>query len=161
MLGLSHRKTTDAISSFVRQHASATPRRAVFCTYDFHAPRFEAVVLPQVTRRGRFFRTLVLADQAALQRPGALTQRGAGPRYELAPVRLKGPGVFHPKLVVLQAGPRVLVGIGSSNLTPGGLAGIANSFLGRDDMEAVETECLAAGGKKCVFVCKPREKAKI
>ena len=52
-----------------------------------------------------------------------LSQRDAASTYELAPVRLKGPGVFHPKLIVLQAGERVLVGIGSGNLTPGGLGG--------------------------------------
>jgi hypothetical protein len=123
MKGLSFRKTADALSAFVKQHGAAGPRRAVLCTYDLHPSRFEAVVLPELTRRRRWFRTLVLADQAALQQETVLRQRGAASMYQLAPVRLKGPGVFHAKLIVLQAGQRILVGIGSGNLTPGGLGG--------------------------------------
>lgn len=123
MKGLGFRKTADAIAAFVKQHGASAPRRAVLCTYDFDPARFEAVVLPELTRRRRWFRTLVLADAASLQKPGVLGQRAAASSYELAPVRVNGYGVFHPKLTVLQAGPRVLVGVGSSNLTAGGLGG--------------------------------------
>jgi len=123
MKGLAFRKTADAIAVFVKQHGASAPRRAVLCTYDLDPARFEAVVLPELVRRRRWFRTLVLADAASLQKQGVLGQRAAASSYELAPVRVNGPGVFHPKLIVLQAGPRVLVGIGSGNLTAGGLGG--------------------------------------
>jgi hypothetical protein len=131
--GLSSRKTADAIASFVKEHGAAGPRRAVLCTYDLHPNRFESVVLPELTRRRRWFRVLVLADGAALQKDGVLGQRSAAPSYELAPVRLQGPGVFHPKLMVLRAGERLLVGIGSANLTPGGLGGNLELMLFASD----------------------------
>lgn len=123
MKGLAFRKTADAIAAFVKAHGASAPRRAVLCTYDLDPFRFEAVVLPELTRRRRWFRTLVLADAASLQKQGVLGQRASASTYELAPVRVNGPGVFHPKLIVVQAGPRVLVGIGSANLTAGGLGG--------------------------------------
>lgn len=123
MKGLGARKTADAIAAFVKEHGADGPRRAVLCTYDFDPTRFEAVLLPALTRRGRWFRTLVLADGAALQKEGVLAHRAAEATYELAPVRLRGPGVFHPKLSVIQAGANILVGVGSGNLTPGGLGG--------------------------------------
>ncbi|MEO7732162.1 MAG: hypothetical protein ABIY55_14400, partial [Kofleriaceae bacterium] len=110
MKGLPFRKTADAIASFVKEHGAAGPRRAVLCTYDLQPERFEAVILPELTRRRRWFRTLVLADRAALQQHEVLGARSAASSYELAPVRLSGPGVFHPKLLVLQAGARMLVG---------------------------------------------------
>ena len=123
MKGLTFRKTSDAIAAFVRKHGASAPRRAVLCTYDLDPSRFEAAVLPELTRRRRWFRTLVLADAASLQKQSVLGQRGAASTYELAPVRVNGPGVFHPKLIVLQAGTHLLVGVGSSNLTTGGLGG--------------------------------------
>lgn len=123
MKGLSSRKTAEAIASFVKSHGAEGPRRAVLCTYDIQPARFESVVLPELTRRQRWFRTLVLGDAAALQKDGVLSQRSAASSYELSPVRLSGPGVFHPKLIVLQAGEHVLVGVGSGNLTAGGLGG--------------------------------------
>jgi hypothetical protein len=121
MKGLSFRKTSDAIAAFVKQHGAATPRRAVLCTYDLEPARFEVALMLELERRRRWFRTLVLADAAALQKQGVLGQRKAASAYELAPVRVNGPGVFHPKLIVLQAGSHVLVGVGSGNLTAGGL----------------------------------------
>lgn len=123
MKGLPFRKTADAIATFVKQHGASAPRRAVLCTYDLDPSRFEAVVLPELTRRRRWFRTLVLADAGSLQKQGVLGRRSAASTYELSPVRVNGSGVFHPKLIVLQAGPKVLVGIGSGNLTAGGLGG--------------------------------------
>jgi hypothetical protein len=123
MKGLPFQKTADAIAAFVKQHGGSTPRRAVLCTYDLDPSRFEDVVLPELTKRRRWFRTLVLADAASLQKHGVLGQRSAASTYELAPVRVAGSGVFHPKLIVLQAGAEVLVGIGSGNLTAGGLGG--------------------------------------
>jgi hypothetical protein len=121
--GFAFRKTSDAIATFVKQHGWEAPRRAVLCTYDLDPARFEAVVLPELTRARRWFRTLVLADAAPLQKHGVLAQRAAASSYELAPVRVDGQGVFHAKLIVLQAGTHVLIGIGSGNLTAGGLGG--------------------------------------
>jgi hypothetical protein len=131
--GLGFRKTADAIASFVKQLGAEVPRRAVLCTFDFHPDRFETVLLPELCRRSRWFRTLVLADASALQKDGALASRGEAPAYELSPVRLAGPGVFHPKLLLLQAGRRVLVGVGSANLTPGGLGGNLELMLFEDN----------------------------
>jgi len=121
--GLSWQKTTDAIAAFVKQYGKESPRRAVFCTYDFDPARFEAVLMPELNRRSKWFRTLVLADAAALQKTGVLQGRAASSTYELAPVRVNSTGVFHPKLILLQAGSHVLVGVGSGNLTVGGLGG--------------------------------------
>jgi hypothetical protein len=141
MKGLSFRKTADAIAAFVKEYGADVPRYAVLCTYDLDPTRFEAVVLPELTRRRRWFRTLVIADQAQLQRAGVLTRRSARAAYELAPVRLRGPGVFHAKLIVLCAGQRLLVGIGSANLTRGGLGGHLELMLfasnGRQDGQVV------------------------
>ncbi len=75
----------------------------------------------------------MLADAAALQKDGALASRSEAPAYELSPVRLAGPGVFHPKLLLLQAGRRVLVGVGSANLTPGGLGSNLELMLFEDN----------------------------
>lgn len=134
--GLGFRKTADAIASFVKALGAEAPRRALLCTFDFHPDRFETVLLPELSRRGRWFRTLVLADASAIQKNGALASRGEAPTYELAPVRLDGPGVFHPKLLLLQAGRRVLVGVGSANLTPGGLGGNLELMLFEDNRSA-------------------------
>lgn len=144
MNGLGFRKTADAIAAFVKQYGSATPRRAVFCTYDFDPARFEAQILPELTRARRWFRTLVLADGAALQKQGVLDQRSSFSRYELAPVHLHGPGVFHPKLIFLQAGSHVLVGIGSANLTAGGLGGNLELMLFETNLNK-EGQPIAAG----------------
>jgi len=45
------------------------------------------------------------------------------------------------------------------HMLAGGVAGAANALLGREDMEAQETKCLAKGDKKCVFECRPISKA--
>ncbi len=87
MKGLAFRKTAEAIAAFVQQHGASAPRRAVLCTYDLDPARFETVVLPELTRRRRWFRTLVLADAASLQKQGVLAQRAAASSYELAPAR--------------------------------------------------------------------------
>lgn len=127
--GLSYRKTSEAIGDFVSQEHGVGPRHAVFCTYDLEPDRFEAVIMPELQRRGSRFRTLVLADAGALQRDDRLKQRAAASCYELAPVRVNGQGVFHPKMVLLRAGSNVLIGVGSANLTRGGLGGNLEMML--------------------------------
>lgn len=131
--GLSWQRTTDAIGAFVRQSGSHAPRRALFCTFEFDVNRFEAVVLPALVRRGQQFRTLVAIDAGALQ--GQLRNLGGGRlgRYQVAPVRVPKGGVFHPKLIFLAAGAKRLVGIGSANLTSGGLGGNLELMLFADD----------------------------
>ena len=121
--GLSWQRTADAIRAFVRQSGSYAPRRAIFCTFDFVVERFEAVVFPALVRRGQQFRTLVAVDAGALQ--AQLRNLGTGRigRYQVAPVRVSSGGVFHPKLTLLSAGPKRLIGFGSANLTSGGLGG--------------------------------------
>ncbi len=120
-LGLQWVRTSDAIRGFVTEYGGTAPRRAVLCTYDFEVERFEAVLFPELTRRGRQFRMLVLADAAALQAEFLRTGQRQFDRYEVAPVRCAKGGVFHPKLIFLTAGRKHLVGIGSANLTAGGL----------------------------------------
>lgn len=112
-------------------------------TYDLDLRRFEAVLLPELTRRGRQFRTLVMADAGALQTH--LQQIGGSQfgRFEIAPVRCRGAGVFHPKLVLLVAGKRRLVGIGSANLTAGGLGGNLELMLFADDRAEAGRRVLA------------------
>lgn len=123
MKGLSSRRTAETVSAFVKKYGAKGPRRAVLCTYDFDPARFHAVLLPELTRVHRWFRTLVLCDAGALQQSFVGSTGPDASLYELAPVRLKGPGVFHPKLFLLQAGAHILVGAGSANLTAGGLGG--------------------------------------
>ncbi len=131
--GLTWQRTTDAIRAFVRQYGSMAPRRATFCTFDFGVERFEAVVLPELLRRARQFRTLVAADAGALQAQlREIGDRRFG-RYQVAPVRCTRGGVFHPKVIFLAAGPRRLVGVGSANLTSGGLGGNLELMLFADD----------------------------
>ncbi len=121
--GLSWQRTSDAVRAFVTQCGSNAPRRAIFCTYDIDVERFEAILLAELTRRGRQFRTLVAADAGALQSHlRKIGQRKFG-RFEIAPVRNRRRGAFHPKMLLMQAGPHYLVGIGSANLTSGGLGG--------------------------------------
>lgn len=141
--GLQWQRTSDAIRAFVSRDAADPPRRAVLLTYDLDLPRFEAVLLPELTRRGRQFRTLVMADAGALQTH--LKQIGGRHfgRFEMAPVRCRGAGVFHPKLVLLAAGARRLVGIGSANLTTGGLGGNLELMLFADDRAEAGRRVLA------------------
>lgn len=131
--GLRWQRTADVLRAFVSRYGAAAPRRAIFCTYDFDVERFEAVLFPELTRRGRQFRTLVTADAGALQ----AHLRQIGPRrfgrFQVSPVRCPRGGVFHPKLVLLAAGSRHLVGVGSANLTSGGLGGNLEMMLFADD----------------------------
>lgn len=126
-------RTADVLRAFISRYGSAAPRRAILCTYDFDVERFEAVLFPELTRRGRQFRTLVAADAGALQ----AHLRQIGPRrfgrYQVSPVRCPRGGVFHPKLVLLTAGSRYLVGVGSANLTSGGLGGNLEMMLFADN----------------------------
>jgi len=116
--GLAWKRTADVVRDFVRAHADEKPRRAVLCTYDFHPQPFDTAVFAHLERRA--FRTLVIADAIALR--DRLTDR-AFKRYEVAPARCRGAGVFHAKAILIRAGSRFLVGIGSANLTAGGLGG--------------------------------------
>lgn len=108
----------EAIAGFVRHDAVQGPRHAIFCTYEFDPDVFADELLPTLTRRGRQFHTLVLADQSAFQ---ANRVAYLGGRFNISLVSCPNGGVFHAKLIFLRAGDRMLVGVGSGNLTRGGL----------------------------------------
>lgn len=131
--GLRWQRTADAMRSFVSLYGSSAPRRAIFCTYDFDVERFEAVLAPELTRRGRQFRTLVTADAGALQAHLQQSGKRRFGRFQVAPVKCRPGGVFHPKLVLLAAGRHHLVGVGSANLTAGGLGGNLEMMLFADN----------------------------
>ena len=121
--GISWIRISDEIKRFVRKHGNEVPRRALFCTFDIHVERFNSVIFPLLDQGRRPFQTMVLADAGALQARLSHGQPTSFGRYQLMPVRCMTGGVFHPKLVVLRAGKWILVGVGSSNLTSGGLGG--------------------------------------
>lgn len=120
--GLGWRRWGDPIESFVRKCGHLTPRWAVIGTYEFDADRLERDVLPLLSRRGRIFRTIVLADAGTLQQRLKTGKTPCG-RINLHPVRLLHGGIFHPKFVFLRAGNRVRVCFGSANVTSGGMGG--------------------------------------
>ncbi len=130
--GLRWERISDAVRDFIRQHGGSPPRRAVLCTYDFDPKHFHAMLFPALTRRAREFRTLILADAGSLQQSFGSPGQRTFARYELAPVRCLKGGVFHPKIMFLQAGRSYLVGIGSSNLTRGGFGGNLELMLFAD-----------------------------
>jgi hypothetical protein len=116
----------------------------VLCTFDFDPDRFNASVFPELTRRGRQFRTLVIADACELQEKLQCLTRPTFARYAIAPARIRRGGVFHPKILLLRCGEHILVGIGSANLTPGGLGGNLELMLFADHTSR-EGRALAQG----------------
>lgn len=130
--GLRWQRTSDALKNFVSRFGTDTPRRAVLLTYEVDIERFQVVLLPELTRRGRQFRTLVLADSGALQSSLRRSRPRNIGRFELGQVRA-GRGVFHPKLVFVCAGKHRLVGVGSANLTAGGLGSNLELMLFADN----------------------------
>jgi hypothetical protein len=115
--GLSWIKTADSISDFLKRSGSKPPRRAVFCTYDFDNDRFLQILGPLLNGR-RPFRSWVLVDRGSLQKNVKST--GSIDRLQIAPIRCLHGGIFHPKLILLQAGSHYFAGVGSANLTNGG-----------------------------------------
>ena len=94
----------DPIDDFVRRYGRATPRWAVFLTYNIDLEQFSRVVLPALVRQGRRFRTVVLSDQGTLEqslREWRPRFRGAVNLHKVGCKR----GVFHPKLVFLRRPP--------------------------------------------------------
>jgi HKD family nuclease len=115
------KRWSDSIKDFVQRLAPPSRRHitAVFCAHDFAPTPFEQHLLPSLKRCGA--RTLVLCDRKALIRNlGHDKGRRLG-AYELAPVVCTQSGVFHPKCFFLSAGNQHLVGVGSANLTHGGM----------------------------------------
>lgn len=113
------RRYVEPIAEFARRALSRAdglepPYRAIFLTHDLDLDLFERDIAPLLVRRNRAFRTLIVHDAKAPihGRPAAT--------YELVAALVPGAS-FHPKLWVLQAATRWCVGIGSSNLTSGGL----------------------------------------
>lgn len=134
--GLSWHRWVDPIESFVSEYGQLTPRWAVICTYECEMDRLEQDVLPLLARRGRAFRTVVLADAGVLQkRLNPMTGKTPAGRMNLHPVRLLRGGVFHPKVVLLRAGNRVRVCFGSANVTSGGMGRNLELWAHSDDPE--------------------------
>lgn len=154
--GLRWERTADAIRSFVTLHGRTTPRRAVLCTFDLEPDRFDAVLAPELIRRGRQFRTLIMADAGALQSNLRHTRQGSIGRYQIAPVLVRGAGVFHPKLVFMAAGRRCLMGVGSANLTPGGLGGNLELMLFADNTTADGARLVGAAAHFLDRLCASR-----
>jgi hypothetical protein len=111
----------DPIDDFVRRYGRATPRWAVFLTYNIDLERFSRAVLPTLARHGRRFRTLVLTDHGTLEQSLHESQPQFRGAVNLHPVRCQRGGVFHPKLAFLRAGRHVRVCFGSANITDGGM----------------------------------------
>ncbi len=134
--GVDWRRWLDPIDDFVRSSAGGAPRWAVFCTYGVDLHLLDTRVLHALSRRGRQFRTVVLADARELEKELGRGGRGASPEANVHPVRVRG-GVFHPKLLLLRAGPRARVCFGSANLTSGGLGGNLELWAHSDDEDVV------------------------
>lgn len=134
--GLLFRRWVHFLDDFVRQNGQHTPRWAILCTYECDIGLIERDVVPKLTRRGRSFRTIVLADAGALQRH---LRSVALPltRVNVHPVRLRGSGVFHTKLLLLRAGDHVLVCTGSANLTSGGFGSNLELWAASEDRSIV------------------------
>lgn len=119
--GLERNRWVDPIDDFVRQHGRATPRWAVFLTYNIDLDRFGRLVLPALARRGRHFRSVMLSDQATLEESLNLSRPQLPGAVNLHPIRCSRGGIFHPKLVFLRAGRHVRACFGSANITDGGM----------------------------------------
>ena len=111
---------SDEIQAFVARHGNGTPRFAVFSTFDFDQSVFCRALQPLLCRRRRAFGTMVLADASRLQ---SRCEHPVIEGCEVQPVRCVGSGVFHPKVVFIRAGDHCLAGVGSANLTRGGMGG--------------------------------------
>jgi hypothetical protein len=90
-------------------------REALFLTFNVNLGFFEARLLGPVRTAGAA--VTVVAD-AAMFEPDPRGVRSAGREYALGLAAMAG--AFHPKLTILAGPERVLVGIGSGNLTIGG-----------------------------------------
>lgn len=135
--GLEHNRWIEPVDDFVRQYGLEKPRWAVFLTYEFDPVRFNRSVLPSLSRRGRCFRAVVLADQGALEKSLERTRLEFTGAVNLHPVRCLRGGVFHPKLVFLRAGPHVRACFGSTNLTGGGLGSNLELWSFTDSQEVL------------------------
>ncbi|MBW8470646.1 MAG: hypothetical protein K0M67_20445 [Thiobacillus sp.] len=98
------------------------PKRALFTTFTFNLPFFDAAVLPAASRGdGCEVSVLVDARQLAGSTTGAFS-RDAGIRYALAAVQAPGGGFFHPKIAFLETDDDQYLCVGSGNLTVSGLS---------------------------------------
>jgi hypothetical protein len=135
LAGLARRHWVEPIEEFVRTHAATAPRWAVICTYEIDLERLASGVAPVLSRRGRQYRTLVLADGGPLEGALATAPRSIPGAFNVHPVRLNGRAIFHPKLVLLRAGRHARVVFGSANATGGGLGGNLELWSHSDDRE--------------------------
>lgn len=135
--GLVSSRWVEPIEEFVRTHGRETPRWAVVLTYEIELDRVARVLMPALSRRGRQFKTVVLADAGPLERALASFPRAMPGAVNFHPVRMRGRGIFHPKLVLLRAGRQARVVFGSANLTSGGMGGNLEFWTHSEDPRVV------------------------
>jgi len=104
------------------------PQQALFCTYGFDAPFFEAEILPAVfpqrleldRQAGSAVGYLNAADTALQSVPVSVFYDhllGDGNELQYAAQRVNVTGAFHAKLILLDYGDRLRAVISSANLT--------------------------------------------
>ncbi|GAB3137191.1 hypothetical protein GCM10027290_02470 [Micromonospora sonneratiae] len=99
------------------RHGDRQAREAVFCTFNADLGFFERTVLGVTQATGA--RITVLGD-ARMSNPDPRAARNAGTRY-VHGIAVTGNGsAFHPKLMVVAGPERVVLAIGSGNLSVGG-----------------------------------------
>ena len=151
--GIARQRWIDPLDNFVRDHGRQTPRWAIICTYGCDPDVLERQVLPRLNRRGRAFRTLVLADAGELevQLAGKSTFRPRN-QVNLHPVRVRGGGIFHPKIVFLRAGAHARVCFGSANISVV-LAGILSCgpIQTIQRLWVLSLDCFFSSGRTLIF----------
>lgn len=124
--------------------AERAPDRALFCTYGFDAPFFEAEILPSLfparlkldREAGSKNAYLHAADEALQGRTVAvffdhLLADGPELPYLTAQVDV-APFAFHPKLILLDYGDRLRAAISSANLTRPAWTTLLELFISED-----------------------------
>lgn len=135
--GLPSQRWLDPVDRFVKMHGRERNRWAIACTFELDLATLQRSVLPALSRRGAAFRTVVMCDAGTLERKLPELRIPLSGAVNLHGVRLRGRGIFHPKLLLLRAGPHTRVCFGSANLTSGGLAGNLELWSHSDDCDVI------------------------
>ena len=99
------------------RHADRQAREALFCTFNADLGFFERTILGVTQATGA--RTTIIAD-ARMSNPDPRAARNAGIRYVSGVAATHNGSAFHPKLLVVVGPERVVVAVGSGNLSVGG-----------------------------------------
>lgn len=95
---------------------------AVFLTYSLNLNFFEQIIAPALDRAG-CANVLIITDPdgyASVLDLGACSLTGVGRRYVVAPLRRRGAGIQHAKMLLMAGEKRGRLMIGSGNLTHNG-----------------------------------------